>query len=75
MIVCFSLSSHFCDFDGDVLSLYGIDSLCELDKNWGVQATAAVTTISFHFVYFNSVADSLYKVRGKFPGVVVSNFI
>jgi leucine-rich repeat-containing protein 49 len=44
--------------------------LCELDKNWGVQITATITTIAFHFVYFNSVAESLYKIRGKFPGVV-----
>lgn len=71
LLVYCSPLSHYCDVSGDVMSLYGVESLCELDKNWGVQATAAVTTIAFHFVYFDSVMESLYKIKGKFPGVVV----
>ncbi|XP_062516504.1 leucine-rich repeat-containing protein 49-like isoform X1 [Corticium candelabrum] len=65
-----SMAPYFCDLDGEVLSLYGVDSLGELDKNWGVQTTAAVITITFHFMYFDTVADNLYKVKAKFPGVM-----
>ena len=70
--LCYSMAPYFCDLDGEVLSLYGVDSLGELDKNWGVQTTAAVITITFHFMYFDTVADNLYKVKAKFPGVMVS---
>ena len=43
-----------------------------MEKNWGSQAVAGVTTIAFNFVYFDDIASNLYKIRARFPGLAVN---
>ncbi|XP_065837178.1 leucine-rich repeat-containing protein 49-like isoform X2 [Oscarella lobularis] len=60
---------YFTELEGNRLSFYGIESLQDLEKNWGSQAVAGVTTIAFNFVYFDDIASNLYKIRARFPGL------
>ena len=62
---------YLADLDGATLSLYGAGSLEAFDRNWGVQATGTVTTISFRFVDFDEIVRQLHKIRARFPNVQV----
>ena len=61
------------ELDGDTLSLYGVGALDAFDKNWGIQAAGAVTTIHFKFIDFDDIAKVLHKIRVRFPNINVSN--
>lgn len=65
---------HLAELDNDMLYLYGPGSLDALDRNWGNQAVQAVTAISFKFIDFDLIVPQLYKIRARFPSLVVSMF-
>lgn len=65
---------HLAELDSDMLYLYGPGSLDALDRNWGNQAVQAVTAISFKFIDFDLIVPQLYKIRARFPSLVVSMF-
>ena len=67
--------NHLADLEGDTVTFYGAQSLEALDRNWGMQAAAAVTHIIFKFIDFEDIAKHLYKVRTKFPGVQVGETV
>ncbi|XP_074650110.1 leucine-rich repeat-containing protein 49-like [Tubulanus polymorphus] len=61
--------SHLAELDGDTLNLYGIGSLDALDRNWGIQAAAAINTVAFKFIDFDEIVQHLHKIRARFPSV------
>lgn len=63
---------HLAELDNDTLYLYGPGSLDALDRNWGNQAVQAVSAISFKFIDFDNIVPQLYKIRARFPSLVVS---
>ena len=63
---------YLSELEGDTLSLYGAGSLESLDKNWGMAAAGAVTTINFKFIDFDELIKHLHKIRARFPSVHVS---
>lgn len=66
--------SHLADLEGDKLSIYGPGALEALDKNWGIHAAGAVTTVVFKFIDFDLISKHLHKIRTRFPSVHVSEF-
>ena len=63
---------HLAELDNDTLYLYGPGSLDALDRNWGNQAVQAVSAISFKFIDFDNIVPQLYKIRARFPSLLVS---
>ena len=63
---------YLAELEGDTLSLYGSGALEALDKNWGMAAAGAVTTIIFKFVDFDEICKHFHKVRARFPSTHVS---
>lgn len=63
---------HLAELDNDTLYLYGPGSLDALDRNWGSQAVQAVSAISFKFIDFDDIVPQLYKIRARFPSLLVS---
>ncbi|XP_037689456.1 leucine-rich repeat-containing protein 49 isoform X1 [Choloepus didactylus] len=59
--------THLVEVDGDTLSLYGSGALESLDRNWSVQTTGMVTTVSFTFIEFDEIVQVLPKLKIKFP--------
>ncbi|KAL8577182.1 hypothetical protein ACOMHN_047950 [Nucella lapillus] len=55
------------EMEEDRLSLYGPLALGALDRNWGLQAAGAVTTILFKFIDFDDICKHIHKVRSRFP--------
>ncbi|KAL8570755.1 hypothetical protein ACOMHN_006905 [Nucella lapillus] len=55
------------ELEDDTLNIYGPLALEALDRTWGVQVAAAVTTIVFKFVDFDHICRHLHKVRSRFP--------
>ncbi|XP_033750014.1 leucine-rich repeat-containing protein 49-like isoform X4 [Pecten maximus] len=66
--------NNLADLEGDTLTLYGAKSLEGLDRNWGMQAAAAITHIFFKFIDFDEIVKHLHKVRTRFPGVQTVTF-
>ncbi|XP_060062567.1 leucine-rich repeat-containing protein 49-like [Ylistrum balloti] len=66
--------NNLADLEGDTLTLYGTKSLEGLDRNWGMQAAAAITHIYFKFIDFDEIVKHLHKVRTRFPGVQTVTF-
>ncbi|XP_069136955.1 leucine-rich repeat-containing protein 49-like isoform X3 [Argopecten irradians] len=66
--------NNLADLEGDTLTLYGAKSLEGLDRNWGMQAAAAITHIFFKFIDFDDIVKHLHKVRTRFPGVQTVTF-
>ncbi|XP_076444066.1 leucine-rich repeat-containing protein 49-like isoform X2 [Babylonia areolata] len=56
------------ELEEDTLSLYGPLALGAFDRNWGLQAAGAVTTVLFKFIDFDEICKHLHKVRSRFPG-------
>ena len=63
---------YLAELEGDTLSLYGPGALEALDKNWGMAAAGAVTTIVFKFVEYDEICKHFHKVRARFPSTHVS---
>nr|KAG5699547.1 hypothetical protein BaRGS_033743 [Batillaria attramentaria] len=55
------------ELEDDTLNLYGTMALGAFDRNWGLQAAGAVTTIVFKFIDFDEICKHLHKVRSRFP--------
>ena len=66
--------NNLADLEGDTLTMYGSQSLEALDRNWGVQAAGAVTTVIFKFIDFEEIARHLHKIRTRFPATQVNFF-
>ncbi|XP_021354460.1 leucine-rich repeat-containing protein 49-like isoform X1 [Mizuhopecten yessoensis] len=66
--------NNLADLEGETLTLYGAKSLEGLDRNWGMQAAAAITHILFKFIEFDDIVKHLHKVRTRFPGVQTITF-
>lgn len=62
---------HLAELDSDTLYLYGPGSLDALDRNWGSQAVQTVSAISFKFIDFDNIVPQLYKIRARFPSLLV----
>lgn len=73
VVVVSSRGNGLAELDNDTLSCYGPGSVDSLDRNWGVQAAGAVTTIVFNFIEFGDVVNKAFsKIRTKFPAAHVS---
>ncbi|XP_062927144.1 leucine-rich repeat-containing protein 49-like isoform X3 [Mobula hypostoma] len=66
--------SHLAELDRDTLHLYGVGALESLECSWGVQAAAAVTTVSFMFIDFDDIIPILPRLRIKFPNILHFKF-
>ncbi|XP_070206468.1 leucine-rich repeat-containing protein 49-like isoform X2 [Littorina saxatilis] len=55
------------ELEEDKLHLYGPLALGAFDRNWGLQAAGAVTTIMFKFIDFDDICKQIHKVRSRFP--------
>lgn len=62
------------DLEEDTLNLYGPLALGAFDRNWGLQAAGAVTTILFKFIDFDEICKHLHKVRSRFPSTQVEDY-
>ena len=73
MYLYFSRGNGLAELDGDTLTCYGPGSVDSLDRNWGINAAGAVTTIVFKFIEFGDVVSKAFiKIRSKFPSAHVS---
>lgn len=61
--------------DQENLTLIGAKALDALDKNMGVQAAGAITTIIFKFIEFDCITKLLGKLRARYPSVTVSELL
>lgn len=59
------------ELEEDTLNLYGPLALGAFDRNWGLQAAGAVTTISFKFIDFDEICKQIHKIRSRFPSTQV----
>ena len=59
------------ELEEDTLNLYGPLALGAFDRNWGLQAAGAVTTICFKFIDFDEICKQIHKVRSRFPSTQV----
>lgn len=66
--------SHLAELERDTLHLYGLGALESLERSWGVQSAAAVTTVSFMFIDFDEIIPMLPRLRIKFPNILVRFF-
>ncbi|XP_048119079.1 leucine-rich repeat-containing protein 49 isoform X3 [Alosa alosa] len=61
--------SHLAELDGETLRLFGAGALEALERGWGVQTAAAVTTIAFRYISFDAIVPTLPRIRVKFPNL------
>ncbi|XP_056135344.1 leucine-rich repeat-containing protein 49 [Lampris incognitus] len=61
--------SHLAELDGDTLRLFGPGALEALERGWGVQTAAAVTVITFRYIHFDAIVQTLPRIRVKFPNL------
>ncbi|XP_062404696.1 leucine-rich repeat-containing protein 49 [Sardina pilchardus] len=61
--------SHLAELDGETLRLFGAGALEALERGWGVQTAAAVTTIAFRYINFDAIVPTLPRIRVKFPNL------
>ncbi|XP_073786206.1 leucine-rich repeat-containing protein 49 isoform X1 [Danio rerio] len=61
--------SHVAELDGDTLRLFGPGALETLERCWGVQTAASVSTIIFRFIHYDSIIPSFLRIRLKFPNL------
>ncbi|XP_032870995.1 leucine-rich repeat-containing protein 49 isoform X2 [Amblyraja radiata] len=66
--------SHLAELERDTLHLYGLGALESLERSWGVQSAAAVTTVSFMFIDFDEIIPMLPRLRIKFPNILHFKF-
>ena len=63
------------ELDGDLLSVYGLQSLKFLDRPWNRQRAIKATTVQFNFVAFDDLIPYLPKFRQTFPNVESFEFL
>lgn len=63
--------SHLAELDGDTLRLFGPGALETLERCWGVQTAATVTTVAFRYIHFDSIIPNFLRIRLKFPNLTV----
>ncbi|KAM7014937.1 leucine-rich repeat-containing protein 49 [Tautogolabrus adspersus] len=61
--------SHLAELDGDTLRLFGLGALEALERGWGVQTAGAVTVITFRYINFDAIVQTLPRTRVKFPNL------
>ncbi|ROL42154.1 Leucine-rich repeat-containing protein 49 [Anabarilius grahami] len=61
--------SHLAELDGETLRLFGPGALETLERCWGVQTAASVTTVAFRYVHFDSIIPNFLRIRLKFPNL------
>ncbi|XP_069758480.1 leucine-rich repeat-containing protein 49 isoform X2 [Narcine bancroftii] len=66
------VESHLAELERDTLHLYGLGALESLERGWGVQTAAIVTTVSFMFLDFDEIVPVLPRLRMKFPNILVT---
>ncbi|XP_069758481.1 leucine-rich repeat-containing protein 49 isoform X3 [Narcine bancroftii] len=68
------VESHLAELERDTLHLYGLGALESLERGWGVQTAAIVTTVSFMFLDFDEIVPVLPRLRMKFPNILHFKF-
>jgi hypothetical protein len=53
---------YLIELDGDLLSVYGLQSLKFLDRSWNRSRALKATTVQFHFISFDDLVPFLPKV-------------
>ncbi|XP_048025185.1 leucine-rich repeat-containing protein 49 isoform X1 [Megalobrama amblycephala] len=61
--------SHLAELDGETLRLFGPGALETLERCWGVQTAASVTTVAFRYIHFDSIIPNFLRIRLKFPNL------
>ena len=81
MLFCFyhnlpiSGRDYLIELDGDLLSVYGPQSLRFLDRPWNRQRAMKATTVQFNFVAFDDLVPYLARFRQTFPNVENFEFL
>ncbi|CAB4069690.1 LRRC49 [Lepeophtheirus salmonis] len=66
---------YLIELDGDLLAVYGYQSLKFLDRPWNKNRAAKATTVQFNFVSFDELIPYLAKFRITFPNVIHFRFV
>ena len=66
---------YLIELDGDLLSVYGAQSLKFLDRPWNRLRAMKATTVQFNFVAFDDLVGYLPKFRLTFPNVQNFEFL
>lgn len=66
-------TDYLIEICGRHLNIYGQVALKYIDKSWSPTIANDVNTVKFNYVNFNSIPNTLYKLKSKFPNV--ENFI
>uniref|UniRef100_A0A673MBC6 Leucine rich repeat containing 49 n=1 Tax=Sinocyclocheilus rhinocerous TaxID=307959 RepID=A0A673MBC6_9TELE len=61
--------SHLAELDSETLRLFGPGALETLERCWGVQTAASVTTVAFRYIHFDSIIPMFLRIRLKFPNL------
>ncbi|XP_052008498.1 leucine-rich repeat-containing protein 49-like [Xyrauchen texanus] len=61
--------SHLAELDGETLRLFGPGALETLERCWGIQTAASVTTVAFRYIHFDSIIPTFLRIRLKFPNL------
>ncbi|XP_051579892.1 leucine-rich repeat-containing protein 49-like [Myxocyprinus asiaticus] len=62
--------SHLAELDGETLRLFGPGALETLERCWGIQTAASVTTVVFRYIHFDSIIPAFLRIRLKFPNLM-----
>ena len=63
------------EIDGELLSVYGPQSLRFLDRPWNRQRAMKATVVQFNFVAFDDLVPYLPRFRQTFPNVESFEFL
>ena len=82
-ITCDSIPVHYVfigrdyliEIDGELLSVYGPQSLRFLDRPWNRQRAMKATVVQFNFVAFDDLVPYLPRFRQTFPNVESFEFL
>ncbi|TRY79764.1 hypothetical protein TCAL_08100 [Tigriopus californicus] len=68
-------TDYLIELDGDLLSVYGAQSLKFLDRPWNRPRAQKASTVQFNFVSFDDLVQYLPKFRQSFPHVENFEFL
>lgn len=68
-------TDYLIELDGDLLSVYGAQSLKFLDRPWNRPRAQKASTVQFNFVSFDDLVQYLPKFRQNFPHVENFEFL
>ena len=66
---------YLIEIDGELLSVYGPQSLRFLDRPWNRQRAMKATIVQFNFVAFDDLVPYLPRFRQTFPNVESFQFL